>query len=176
MLRIALIYGAIAGSITIGVMCLGFVFDDHDLGTGGAVFGYTVMLVALTMIFLGIKRHRDRELGGVIKFAPAFGLGVAIALVAGVFYATGWELYLAATGYEFAESYANGVIANKEAAGVTGAELEKARAAMEQFVENYKNPFYRFPMTLFVEIFPVGLAVALVSAAILRNPKAFPAR
>jgi hypothetical protein len=28
----------------------------------------------------------------------------------------------------------------------------------------------------FVEIFPVGLVIALVSAAILRNPKAFPAR
>ncbi len=28
------------------------------------------MLVALTFIFVGVKRYRDVELGGVIKFVP----------------------------------------------------------------------------------------------------------
>ena len=176
MLKIALIYGAIAGSITIAVMCLGFVLDNQIPGMGGAVFGYAVMLIALTMIFIGVKRHRDQNLGGVIKFGPALGLGVAIALVAGVFYSTGWEIYLAATGENFAENYASAIIAKKEAAGVVGEELAKVKAEMETFVKNYQNPLYRFPMTLFVEIFPVGFIVALASAGLLRNPKLLPAR
>ena len=46
---------------------------------------------------------------------------------------------------------------------------------MAKFSEQYENPLYRLPIT-FMEIFPVGLLVALFSAAILRNPKAFPAR
>ncbi|GJL90618.1 DUF4199 domain-containing protein [Hyphococcus sp.] len=176
MLKIAAIYGAIAGSITIAVMCVGFVLDSKGLhGASSAVFGYAVMIVALTMIFIGIKRYRDQSLGGVIKFAPAFGLGLAIAAIAAVFYSTGWEIYLAATDYAFAENYANAVIAKKEAAGLAGAELDKVREAMASFVDSYKNPFYRFPMTT-VEIFPVGFLVALASAALLRNPKVFPAR
>jgi len=37
------------------------------------------------------------------------------------------------------------------------------------------NPLFRLPMT-FVEIFPVGLLIALVSAGLLRNPRFLPAR
>ncbi len=39
--------------------------------------------------------------------------------------------------------------------------------------ESYRNPLFRIPMT-FIEIFPVGLLVALISAALLRNPKLLP--
>ncbi|MEI9926854.1 MAG: DUF4199 domain-containing protein [Sphingomonas sp.] len=37
------------------------------------------MLVALTFIFVGVKRYRDVENGGVIRFLPALGMGLAIA-------------------------------------------------------------------------------------------------
>ena len=176
MLKIALIYGAIAGAITITVMSLGInAADTVGEGSSSAFFGYTVMLIALVLIFLGVKRHRDKNLGGVIKFGPALGLGLAIAGVAGVFYVIGWEINLAATDYAFVNSYPEAIIAAKEKAGVTGEALQKAVAEMEAFAEQYRNPAYRLPIT-FLEIFPVGLLVALVSAAILRNPKAFPAR
>jgi hypothetical protein len=38
----------------------------------------------------------------------------------------------------------------------------------------YASPVQRMAMT-FTEIFPVGLLVALVSAALLRNPRLLPA-
>ena len=41
---------------------------------------------------------------------------------------------------------------------------------MERFKAEYANPFYRLPMT-FIEIFPVGARVSLLSAAVLRNPR-----
>lgn len=41
--------------------------------------------------------------------------------------------------------------------------------------KSYANPLYRMPMT-FIEIFPVGLLVALVSAALVRNPRFLPAK
>ena len=110
-----------------------------------------------------------------IKFLPAFGLGLAIAGVAGVIYVIGWEAYLAATDYAFINGYAAGIIEAKRAAGVSGAALEKITAEMNALVKNYGNPFYRMPMT-FLEIFPVGLLIALISAALLRNPKILPAR
>jgi hypothetical protein len=45
---------------------------------------------------------------------------------------------------------------------------------MEAFKLQYANPLFRLPMT-FIEIFPVGMLVSLVSALVLRNPRALPA-
>jgi hypothetical protein len=39
----------------------------------------------------------------------------------------------------------------------------------------YRNPLYRMPIT-FIEMFPVGLLVSLISATILRNSRVLPAR
>jgi hypothetical protein len=45
---------------------------------------------------------------------------------------------------------------------------------MESMRASYANPLFRIPM-VFLEIFPVGLIVALISAALLRNPRLLPA-
>jgi hypothetical protein len=58
---------------------------------------------------------------------------------------------------------------------VTGAAYQKAVAEMDAMRRQYANPLFRMPMT-FIEIFPVGLLMAFVSAALLRNPRFLPAR
>ena len=47
------------------------------------VLTYLVMLVALSMVFVGIKQYRDQALGGVIKFGPALLVGLGISAVRG---------------------------------------------------------------------------------------------
>jgi hypothetical protein len=39
----------------------------------------------------------------------------------------------------------------------------------------YANPLYRLPIT-FVEMFPIGVLISAVSAALLRNSRFLPAR
>jgi len=73
------------------------------------------------------------------------------------------------------ENYTAAMIEAKRQAGVTGPELEAFIAEMERAKADYANPLYRLPAT-FIEIFPVGLLIALISAALLRNPKIMPAR
>jgi len=172
MFRIMLIYGAIAGVVIIGVMSLGMFLSG---GSGSVVQGYLTMLVVLSLIFVGVKRYRDKQLGGVIKFLTALGLGIGIAAVAAVFYVLSWEASLHLTDFAFVENYKQSTIAAYEAKGLTGAELAEKVTALETMMSNYDNPVYRVPMT-FLEIFPVGLLVALISAALLRNPKVFPAK
>lgn len=174
MTKTALVYGAIAGSIVIGSILIGFLFGS-DHGGQSLWFGYLIMIVALSLIFLGVKRYRDRQGGGVIKFGPALLLGLMIAAVAGAFYVGGWEAYLAATDYSFMPSYVDQIIESKKAAGLAGEALQAEIAKLEEMQVNYENPLFRMPMT-FVEIFPVGLVIALFSAAVLRNPKVLPAR
>ena len=45
---------------------------------------------------------------------------------------------------------------------------------MERLREQYANPVFRLPIT-FLEIFPVGLLITLVSAGLLRNSELLPA-
>lgn len=78
------------------------------------------------------------------------------------------------TDYAFIEDYTRSVIAEKKAAGVAGAELEALVAEMETMKAQCAKPLYRLGIT-FMEMFPVGLVVSLLSAAILRNSKLLPA-
>lgn len=175
MLRTALVFGSIAGAIVITVILAGILFLHGKNHFNSEWFGYLVMIVALSMIFVGVKRYRDNERGGVIKFLPAFGLGLGIAAVAGVIYVVVWEGYLAASGYHFMDSYVAGIIAAKKAQGLSGAALAAEIAKFDALKAQYANPLFRVPMT-FLEIFPVGFIIALISAAVLRFSRVLPAR
>ena len=177
MLRTILVYGSIAGLI-VGVPMIAQVValqGSMPHGAIGMVIGYTTMLVALSVIFLAVKRRRDVDGGGVIRFWPAFGLGLGIGLVAGVFYVAAWEIAQAVTGMDFGGDWARGMVASARAKGVSGAALAKVQGEAEAFRASYANPLMRWPMT-FMEIAPVALLVSLVTAAVLRNPRVLPAR
>ena len=168
-----MIYGGIAGAIAIAVIVFSLVSDlpDHNHSLW---FGYLVMLAALTLIFVGVKRYRDVECGGVIRFGRAFGLGLGMAVVAGVVYVALWEAYVAATGWDFMAEYSASTIEGMRADGATPAAIAAKQEEMRGFEEIFANPLLRIP-AIFVEIFPVGLIVALISAALLRNPRLLPA-
>lgn len=172
MTRTALIFGSISGLITITGIMLTFLLPNAH---GSVWLGYAIMIVALSMILFGIKRYRDGELGGVIKFLPALGLGLMIAVVAGLIYVAVWEAYLFFTHYTFMDQYTAAMLKQAKAAGVHGAALQAQIAQLNEMKAEYANPIMRMGMT-FIEIFPVGVLIALISAALLRNPRVLPAR
>jgi hypothetical protein len=173
MLRRMLTYGALAGGLTIGAIMLSMTLlgTDH---VGSEWLGYTVMLLALSLIFMGVKRYRDDELGGVIRFGTAVGVGLGITLVASVVYVAAWEVYLWSTDYAFMDMYVRAEIAAREAQGLGGEALQSEIEYLRRMQENYARPLFRLPMTM-MEIFPVGLLITLASAGILRNPNVLPA-
>jgi Protein of unknown function (DUF4199) len=175
MIRRILFQGLIAG-LLVGLPLFGITVatQGHTLKYG-VVLGYLTMLIALSTIFVAIKRRRDRDLGGVIGFWPAFGLGLAISAVASLCYVIAWEAALAVTGMDFAGDYARALIEQQRAQGLGGESLKRYVAEMETFKAQYANPLYRVPMTL-AEILPVGLLVSLVSAGLLRNSSFMPAQ
>ena len=172
-MRYSIVYGGIAGAIVIAMASL-VVSRDLPSHFETPWFGYLVMLVAFSLIFVGMKRYRDVECGGVIRFGRAFGVGLGMAIVAGLIYVVGWEIFLAASGRDFMAEYTATTIDAMRTDGATPAAIEARAAEMRDFAGQYRNPFVRVPIT-FAEIFPVGLIVALVSAALLRNPKLLPA-
>jgi len=177
MLKKILSCGLLAGLIAGGVLSA-FVLLPGEHGAPGAwamLVGYLSMLLGLSLVFVAIKRHRDSTLGGAIRFWPAFALGLGVSFVASVVYALAWEAALAISGIDFAGGYAHAVIEQQKAKGVSGEALAELAADMEAFKASYAHVSYRLPMS-FAEIFPVGVIVSLISAAVLRNPRVLPAK
>lgn len=149
--------------------------ENAPSGAIGMAIGYATMLVALSVVFIAVKRRRDVVNGGVIRFLPAFLMGLGISAVAGVIYVLAWEVSLAVTGMDFGAMYAEHMIEAARARGGTEADIEAARVKAEEFAAMYANPLVRMPIT-FTEIFPVGLIVSLISAGLLRNSRFMPGR
>ena len=174
MTRIIWTYGLISGLVVIAGI-LSTILASGDKPHGNVFVGYLIMLVALSAILVGVKQYRDQALGGVISFWKALIVGLGIAAVAALAYIAVWEIYLALTDYAFMGQYTAQMLEAKREAGVTGPAYDAAVVEMATMTRQYANPLLRVPMT-FVEIFPVGLLISLVSAGLLRNPRFLPAK
>lgn len=174
MARIVLVYGLISGLIIVAGV-IGTIIIGGDRPHGNVWLGYLIMLLGMSAIFMGVKQYRDQHRGGVIKFLPALGVGLAIALVASLGYVLVWEGYLAATDYAFMDQYIAATLEQRRAEGVSGEAYARIEAKMRDMAESYRSPLFRLPIT-FSEIFPVGLLVSIVSAVLLRNSRFLPLR
>src|SRR5277367_170975 len=129
MLKKILSYGVIAGLIVgVPLSCITISMSGHAMMRYGMVVGYLIMLIALSAVFVAVKRHRDVDLGGVIKFWPAFAMGLGISFIAGILYVAAWEAALAVAHMDFAGTYAKSVIEHQQAKGLSGEGLAKLRA------------------------------------------------
>ena len=168
MRRTILTYGLIAGAIAGGMTSLFATVLSHAVPNGlGMAIGYLSMLIALSAIVVAVKQERDRA--GAIGFWRAFGMGLAITLIASVIYALCWEGALRTMGGP--DGFIDGYLAGLRRHGASAADL----AQVEAMRVNYRNPLFRLPMTM-TEIAPVGVLVSFIAAIVLRNPRILPAR
>jgi hypothetical protein len=174
MSKIIGVYGVIAG-ITVAVLMRIAMMLFPEGGTGGMVAGFASMIIALSFVFVGVKRYRDIELGGVIRFWKALGIGFGIAAIASLFYVAAWELYLYFTDYTFMEEYTRLAIQQAQKASKSAAEISALAKDMEGFKDLYANPLTRIMLTL-TEISPIALLMPIISATLLRNSRFMPAR
>ncbi len=172
-LKYALKYGGIAGLI----MIVSWFVTNQLLGSengetmdfgSSELLGYVSMLLAFSMVFLGVKSYRDKESGGAITFGKAFLIGLYIVLVTSVIYVVGWMTYYPNFMADFPDQYMQSQITQLQESGVTGEELAMKKEEIASWMEWYKKPYNMAGMT-FVEIFPIGLIVALISAVIWRK-------
>ncbi len=77
MKKTVLIYGLIAAAITIIPMTIFNMLSGDEFNFKmGEIVGYASMIIALSTIFIGVRKYRDEELGGVISFGKAFLSGM----------------------------------------------------------------------------------------------------
>ncbi|MEO6287956.1 MAG: DUF4199 domain-containing protein [Dyadobacter sp.] len=169
MKRIVTICGLIAGVIvsTFMVSSIAVCYNKESF-EGNMLLGYASMLLAFSLVFVGIKNYRDKHNGGFVTFGKAFTIGLYISLIASTVYVIVWlfDYYLFIP--DFMEKFTASTIKKLQEDGVSGAELESQIAEMGTYKELYKNPFGVVLLT-YVEILPVGLVVSLISALILKR-------
>lgn len=174
MKKVVLTFGLISG----GLMAL-FMFGTlpflEKIGSDKALFiGYTSMVLAFMLVFFGIRSYRENVGGGAITFGRAFAVGILIAVIASVCYVVAWEIIYFNFMPDFMDKYAAHVIDQARASGASAEAIQAKLQEMKKFKELYSNPFFNVAMT-FIEPFPVGLIITLISAAILRKKRALAA-
>ncbi|MBS1664011.1 MAG: DUF4199 domain-containing protein [Bacteroidetes bacterium] len=172
MKRNILVFGGIAGLIvSIWVVCLAFVGHTNDYGE---LIGYASMIIAFIFILVGVKNYRDKYNQGVISFGKAFRVGLGIALVASTIYVIVWLIEYYCFIPDFMDKYAESMIKKATASGATKEVLDKKISEINGMKELYKNPLMVIGFT-YLEILPVGVIIALISALVLKRKTAKPA-
>ena len=166
--KIVLTFGLISGLI-ISVLMNGSLLLTKKIGSGHSmVLGYTIMVASFLLVYFGIRSYRDNTLNGHISFGRAFACGLLISLVTTVFYVAAWEIVYFNFMPHFMDSYFAAQIHTIQTSGLDPTGAAAKIAAVKHSQQLYQNPFINMAYT-FIEPFPVGVIITLVSAAILRR-------
>jgi Protein of unknown function (DUF4199) len=169
MKKTILTFGLISGAISSLMMVATVPFMDrigHD--KGGYIVGYTAIVLSFLLVFFGIRSYRYNVGNGQITFTKAFAVGISITLISCIFYVVTWEIIYFNFMHDFMDKYGAHVIEKLRASGASPAAVEVQGQKLKKFKEMYENPLFNAAMT-FIEPFPVGLAITLISAGVLRK-------
>ena len=169
MKRLIIICGLISGVIvsTFMVSSVGYCYSSGNFD-GNIWIGYASMLLAFSLVFVGIKNYRDKYNNGSISFGKAFQVGLYITLIASTMYVIVWTIDYYFFVPDFMEKYTTHVIQEAKENGASAAEINEQIKMMEESAKFYETPIGVILLT-YMEILPVGLVVTLISALILKR-------
>ncbi len=171
-----IVYGLIAGAIVSVLMLSSVNYLSHCEGNvdydTSMLIGYASMIIAFSLVFVGIRNYRDKYNEGVISFGKAFKIGILIVLIASTVYVVAWLIDFFFFIPDFMKKYAAHMLDELKASGASPEEIDKQTKEMAYFGRMYQNPFFNAMMT-YTEILPVGLIVTLISSLILKTKNQF---
>lgn len=169
MKKTVLTFGLISGAIMMAMMVISMMINKNNCASDTSMLiGYSTMVLAGILIFVGVKSYRDNQQNGFITFGRAFKVAALIALISSLVYVAVWMVLSYTVYSDFMEKYSAVMIEKAKASGITPEELAAKQAEMEKMKEWYKNPLFRAGIT-FLEPLPVGLILSLLSALILKK-------
>ncbi|HEY8968241.1 MAG TPA: DUF4199 domain-containing protein [Puia sp.] len=171
MKKIVLVCGLIGGLITcVWMVVLSIIYRGHGEVDHGAIYGYGSMILAFSLIYVGVRNFRNKYNDGVIGFGKAFRIGLYITLIASTIYVGTWQVIYYGYARDFGKVYAEHQLTKLKASGISEEAYVKQRAEMDDWVRMYDMPAFNIGMT-YLEILPVGLLVSLITAAILKRKR-----
>jgi hypothetical protein len=165
---VVLTFGLISGVLS-SAMMLGTVPFQHQIGYNRAlIIGYTTIVASFLLVYFGIRSYRNNVSGGRITFGRAFGVGILITLITCVFYVATWEVMYFFFMPDFMTKYTAHEVEKVKASGASEAVIKAKVEGLEKAAQAYNNPLVNAAET-FLEPFPVGLLITLISAGVLRR-------
>jgi hypothetical protein len=133
------------------------------------VIGFGSMIAAFSFIFVGIKNYRDKQNAGVITFGKAFLMGLLISLIASTMYVITWGIEYHYFLPDFMDKYSAMQIQQINNSGMPADQMQKAIEEVNEANYKYNHSIFFFSMYTYMEIFPVGVLITLISALILKR-------
>lgn len=168
MKKTIVVFGLISGAISSVLMIGTMLFADKIGFDRGYVLGYATIVLSFLLVYFGIRSYRDEVSGGAITFSKAFAVGISITVISCLFYVATWEVLYFKFMPDFMDKYGAHVVEKMRASGASDATVLAKAQEMKKAKEMYDNPLINAAMT-FIEPFPVGLLITLISAAVLRR-------
>jgi Protein of unknown function (DUF4199) len=168
MKKTVLTFGLISGAFSSLMMVATVPFEDRIGFDHGEILGYTLIVLSFLLVFFGIRSYRDNVSDGQITFAKGFAVGICITLITSLCYVVTWEALYFTVMRDFMDKYAAHAVEKAKAAGASADAIQAQLQQMKKYKELYENPLFNAAIT-FLEPFPVGLVITLISAAVLRR-------
>jgi Protein of unknown function (DUF4199) len=170
MKKTVLIFGLISGAVAAALMFITLPFADRIGFERGLIVGYTTIIISFLLVFFGIRSYRENIGGGAISFGRAFAVGILITLISCVCYVVAWEILYYNFMPDFVAKFTAHAVDKLKASGASAEAIQAKMEEMKQMKHILDNPFLNAAAT-FIEPFPVGLIITLISALILRKRK-----
>src|SRR6187401_3000867 len=124
-----IIYGLIAGIVVSILMLFSTNYISHVEGkvdyNTSLLIGYASMLIAFSLVFIGIRNYRDKYNGGIISFGKAFKTGIMITLIASTMYVIAWLIDYFVFIPDFLDKYSANMLNELKASGAGQVEIDK---------------------------------------------------
>lgn len=170
MKKTVLTFGLISGLVSSVLMLSTALFLDRIGFEKGAIVGYTGIVLSFLLVFFGVRSYRENVGGGEITFGRALSVGLMITLISCACYVVTWEIVYFKLMPDFAEKYTAYMVEQIRASGASQQVIDARMQELNAMKVWYDNPLINAAIT-FVEPFPIGLIISLMSAAILRRRK-----
>ena len=162
-------YGLLAG-ILVNVLMFGpiAVFGQReDWLRYGEIFGYSAMILTMTATYFAIRRDREQQ-GGAFGFSRGLGVGVGVSAIASLLFGLATYAFYWIVGDAFVQKMWDHYQSQIRNSGADAACVARQLAELEQM----RPLFYSYAfqaVVMFATLFLIGLAISLISAAILRR-------
>jgi hypothetical protein len=168
MKKTILTFGLISGATSSLMMVATVPFADKIGFDKSEFVGYTIIVLSFLLVFFGIRSYRDNVGNGQITFATGFAVGISITLISCICYVVTWEVLYYHFLPGFMDKFAAYTVEKLKTSGASPAVIQAKLQQLQKYKELYDNPLLNAAMT-FIEPFPIGLAITLISAAVLRT-------
>ena len=168
MKKIVLTFGCLSGAVSAAMMFASIPFMERIGFDKGLIVGYTAIVLSFLFVFFGVRAYRESLGGAPLTFGRAFGVGILITLISCVFYVVAWEIVSRNFMPDFVDKYSAHVLDQLRTSGATPAAIDAKTKELAEFKTMYSKLPIRAAFT-FIEPFPVGLLMTLISALTLRR-------